>query len=265
MKAVLAGAKPILDLRIDESVQRAAMGPEAQAQSLKQIAAWLAKFSDPVGREIRVESVARGLQLPPDLVRRALGGGRASPSIQPAPLLKPAQPAGRPAQRPTPPLRRPEKLSPRDRTLLTALAWGNEFAPIFAEARAALPPELTAADLFDYPPARAWVGRLVGEPGYFELFRATPAEVLTADMDPQLRVVLTEACLSKTAPLEASEVRHALGRGVLRALERFSQSIQTAIADAEAKKDAGLEAQRKQEYLDVQRRIKEFSSFYDEA
>jgi hypothetical protein len=48
-------------------------------------------------------------------------------------------------------------------------------------------------------------------------------------------------------------------------LERISQRITKALALAEANKDAELEAKLKKEYLDCQRRIKEFSTFYDEA
>jgi DNA primase len=272
MKAVLAGAKPILDLRIEEAIADSRKGPEAQAQALKRIGGWLSRFTDAVGREVRVEAVARELQVPSPLVREAAGlkpGPGMHPSAPgraPGPVRNTPSPAPIPGNRPA---RRGggagSSLGGRDRILLTALAWGQEFASLFAEARAALPPELTAAELFDYPPAREWVARLVLEPGYFERFRASPGEVLSPEMDSQLRVVLTEACMAKTAPLESSEVRHALGRAVLRSLERFSQSIQAAIAEAEAKKDAGLEAKCKQEYLDVQRRIKEFSSFYDEA
>jgi hypothetical protein len=52
-----------------------------------------------------------------------------------------------------------------------------------------------------------------------------------------------------------------LGQVLGRTWARFSQQIKTALADAEAKKDAGLRAELMKEFLDVQRKMKEFSSF----
>ena len=57
----------------------------------------------------------------------------------------------------------------------------------------------------------------------------------------------------------------ALDRALARLWARFSQRIKTALAEAEAKKDAGLHSKLMKEYLDVQRKMKEFNSFYDEA
>ena len=95
------------------------------------------------------------------------------------------------------------------------------------------------------------------------------------DVDLQVRSILTEAWISgptKAHSTEAggdgdpeSELRGALNRGNARLWARFSQRIKLALQDAEAKKDAGLHARLSKEYLDVQRKMKEFISFYDEA
>ena len=66
------------------------------------------------------------------------------------------------------------------------------------------------------------------------------------------------------APAEA-DVRFALDRSIGRVWARFSQQIKAALAEAEAKKDAGLQSKLMKEYLDVQRKMKEFNSLYDEG
>ena len=70
---------------------------------------------------------------------------------------------------------------------------------------------------------------------------------------------------SQLLPNQEEEFRGALERGVARAWARFSHKIKAALADAEAKKDAGLQSQLMKEYLDVQRKMKELNKFYDEA
>jgi hypothetical protein len=66
-------------------------------------------------------------------------------------------------------------------------------------------------------------------------------------------------------PFAVRDFQVALDRAIARLWARFSQRIKTALAEAEAKKDAGLHSKLMKEYLDVQRKMKEFNSFYDEA
>jgi hypothetical protein len=84
-------------------------------------------------------------------------------------------------------------------------------------------------------------------------------------LDPQVRSTLTEAWVAQEALFERDDFKISLDKALGRLWARFSQRIKMALADAEAKQDAGLQDQLKKEYLDVQRRIKEFISFYDEA
>ena len=135
--------------------------------------------------------------------------------------------------------------------------------------------DLTLADLFDYFPARAFLARFLVDGDLPEGFSVPQAAAQDGETDPQVLSILTEAWVSgptKPRSTEAggdgdpeSQLRGALHRGVARLWARFSQRIKAALQDAEAKKDAGLHARLSKEYLDVQRKMKEFSSFYDEA
>ena len=324
MKAILAGARPLLDTRIDECILEAQQGPEARTLALKQIAGWLSIFKDPVGREIRMESVQKSLEVSRSLLERAMGEGQgyqaqvqtkrgpeairpnspiSSPKKSGGPVAPVANPVARP-QNPKPAMpsdsqqepppghpassssgenraqarpvprsggaatrnSRPKTvLSNRDKVLLGALVRGGQYAELMSNAQRSLPPKLLFADLFDYPPASEFVAALLEDPGFLENFRAGSDQVLQERIDPQVRSTITEALIAGEAPYQISEVKLALERGLKRALERFSQQIMAAIAEAQANKDAGLEAELMKEYLDVKRKIKEFTSFYDEA
>ncbi len=348
MQEVLASARPLLDARIDEAIRAAADGPEAVSQALKQIASWLARYKDPIGREIRVENVVQKLGVSRSLLEKAMGGGQVrgrggaqeirtvsqpqqSPPGPPGPSpmyppmhdeppfdpgYGPPEESGygdgfgdggfggqdfgrrrdqrqygdrknwrdgsnnsrrqgkwnkdgrRDAPRGAPglgPRRSKNEPSPRDKILLQALTKGGRAAELFQEAGGKLPSHMNLGDLFDSPPARHFAAQLCSEPGGLENFRANPASLFGLEVDEQVRSIVTEASMKDELPVEESEVRFALDRGVARAWACFSQQIKKALADAEAKKDAGLQSKLMKEYLDVQRKMKEFSSFYDEA
>jgi DNA primase len=221
-------------------------------------------------------------------------GGGPKPAARPQPLPQPLSQPKAPAPTPAPAAtggasRPPHPFAPRanssqsasqsgsrgaktvrelkggEKMLLQGLAKGGEFSELFAQIRTKLPPESTVADLFDYLPAREFVAALFTEPGKLERFRAMPESVLDDEMDAQVRSTLTEAWVSRDALFETEDFKMSLDKATGRLWARFSQRIKTALTDAEAKQDAGLHAELMKEYLDVQRKIKEFISFYDEA
>jgi DNA primase len=284
MAEILGAAQPLLATQLKSETLTAAGGPEARTQALKKVAGWLKRYTDPVGREVWLEEAIRGLGVSRALLDQAMGGrvtsgGGAASTVRVQPVSGVTRPgpipngatstrvvirsgavdgAGR-AAKPSRGLKGGEKI------LLQGLAKGGEFSTLFVEARSKLPREFTLADLFDYEPAKQFVGRLVTEPGYLELFRAAPERALDEELDPQVRSTLTEALVSQEPLFEKNDFQLSLDKGMGRVWARFSQRIKIAVAEAEAKQDAGLHAELMKEYLDVQRKIKEFISFYDEA
>jgi hypothetical protein len=166
-----------------------------------------------------------------------------------------------------------KKLTQSEKLLLTAIAQGGEMGRVLHEVRGKLPEAFKFEDLFEYPPAQAWVRDLLSRPGALESFRDSPD---LGELDPQLKTVLTEALVNAGEVSKLTldkdgqggpipELRAAATSAIGRAWARFSQHIKSALADAEAKKDAELHQRLMKEYLDVQRKMKDFTNLYDKA
>ncbi len=275
MASILGNTQPLLATRLKQEIQSAQQGPEARTVALKKVAAWLGRYQDPVGREVWIDEVERGLGVSRALLGQAMGKPlpevRASSarSMGSSSTTQRQWPNSGQGQRPTQGAR-PKgapltQLSSSDRLLLAGMARGGEFSALFAEAREKLPKSWTLDELFDYLPAREFITMLLNSPGVIERFRAAPETVLNEELDPQVRSILTEALVSSEPMVERDDFRVTLDRGLAKVWARFSHRITAALADAEAKKDAELHSKWMKEYLDVQRKIKEFNSFYDEA
>lgn len=274
MREILEKARPLLDVRMEEAISQARQSPEDRTQSIKRMASWLTQFNDPVGREVRLDWLQGQLGVSRELLQQAMGGRSAAPGPAPrAPRAPQRNPQGPQIQGNSPvvsrasqPARRsPNKLSAGEKVLLAGLAKGGECSVAFTGSMEKLPDGLTLADLFDYVPAKELIQqaeRSRGEEGPFGL----PQSLLTeASLDSQVRSILTEAWVGGETPFAVRDFQVALDRAIARLWARFSQRIKTALADAEAKQDAGLHSKLMKEYLDVQRKMKEFNSFYDEA
>lgn len=261
MKAILAGAKPLLDTRIDGAVLAAQAGPEARTQALKQIGAWLHRFKDPVGREVRLQSVQERLGVSRQLLDRAMGGTGGGTRQH-----HPSEPRGQPENQASQRVGRSTgKLPKAEKILLSAIVRGGELTDVLVHGRRQMPPKTGISDLFSYPPAKEFVAALWLEPGNFERLRNAPETFLTGEMDPQVRSTITEALVSGKTDSLLEEVQIAFHRRASDLWARFSHQIKVALTEAELKQDAELHSKLMKEFLDVSRKMKEFSCFYDEA
>ncbi|MCM2322591.1 MAG: DNA primase [Oligoflexia bacterium] len=290
MAGILKDAQPLVDVRIADAIRSSEQGSEARTLAIKQIGAWLAKYTDPVGREVRAQHVQTQLGISRELLERAMGPHNhgkptaAIPVVQvrkgPAPMVTSSQPPAhlpqnrgfqpRPTRARPQPSRPVQELGSAERILLCALVRGGEWTAHFEPTREALPPEVTLADLFEYAPARELVGEILKESHVSELNSLSQVpdaarRVLDRSGDATARSLLTEAWVAPTDSFEVGDLKRAMGRAMGRCWARFSQRIKDALAAAEAKKDAELHQKLMKEYLDVQRKMKEFTSFYDEA
>lgn len=285
LKKLIEEAKPLLDVRIEEAIHDARSGPEARTQAIKKIAGWLSKFKDPIGKDVRVEAVVSKLGVQRQLLERAMNPNQpytpqaAAPRPQSRPPYQQHQqqqqnypqqrpmgpPQGAPRSRSQQGSKKADKLSEFEKILLSSIAIGGEFTQILVDARRHLPPVMSLSDLFTYPPAKTFVAALVEVPGFFERLRQTPETVLQEIEDDQVRSTLMEALVSTHMRVTTQDVRLAAARMIEYAWAQFSHRIMADLAGAEAKQDGELQAKLMQEYLDVQRKMKELSSFYDEA
>lgn len=270
LTALLAQATPILDQKIEQCIGRSAKDNEAKVQAIKDIGGWLRSFSDPVGRDLRVAQVCKSLEITPQL----LMGGEFRRTAQAVPA------ATRPVKvRPqVNPSKSEFEFSPSERVLLAGLVnvtQPNLIQDLYREAKELIPSKLTLSDLFDYTFARAFVAQNLDTPDQalhtLKTANEAPDLLLGQVEDTQVRSILTEALMGQ-GPVgvqndedRTQAVKQALRKRAFKVWARFSHALKQALADAEAKKDAELRQKLMQEYLDVQRRMKEFNSFYDEA
>ncbi len=297
MEEILQMSKPLLDRRIDEAIQGSGQSAEAKTQAIKRVAGWLGRFTDPVGREVRVQLVQQKMGITRQLLQQAMG-----PVATPAPGAANSArggsvgfgaPQGNAAARGGPgsrPLAMPEQgranfsrpaairpqarvsnrkdapqLGGADRILMVGLARGGEAVKYLANFGARLPPGATFADLFEYPPAYHWAREWEESRGILAPVQVTPDQLTQVDLDPQVRSTLTEALVSADSPFEFRDFQIVVNRAIGRIWARFSQRIKESLAAAEAKQDAELQKKLNEEFLDVQRKIEEFNRFYDEA
>jgi DNA primase len=261
MAALLAGAEPLLDTRIEEEIRIALLGPEQRTQAIKRMGGWLARFKDPVGREVRAQLIQKRLNVSKDLIQTAMGKVSGSPNagiISKSSVNPPRPSVGSKLNR------KEVKMGQLDRILISGIVYGGEFPQLFAEAKRSLPPRMTLGDLFEYSAARDFMASLLNQPDRLEQLKVAPESFMDGNIDPQVRSLITEVLVSEVRPVSTDDFQGALSKSLAKKWARFSQHIKTAIADAELKKDAGLQAELMKEYLDVQRKMKEFSSFYDE-
>jgi DNA primase len=274
MREILAKARPLLDVRLEESISQARQSPEDRTQSIKRMASWLSQFNDPIGREVRMEWMQSQLGISRELIQQAMGGGAGRPAAgrpsgppairtQPSPRpLGPSKPASQAVSQRA---RSSGRLSAGEKVLLAGLAKGGECSVAFSQAMEKLPNETTLADLFDYGPAKEIVRQAERSQDGEAPIALSQALLLETSLDSQVRSTLTEAWMGGETPFAVRDFQVALDRAMARLWARFSQRIKTALAEAEAKQDAGLHSKLMKEYLDVQRKMKEFNSFYDEA
>lgn len=276
LRGLLAAARPVLDTRmeqvIEESVRQAAQigTAEAQTQALKQAGAWLARFQDPVGRELRIETLSQRLGVSRDLVMRAMGGTSTlnAPSQRPNPPQSPRLARQAPTQQRA--ARKPVTAS--EKILLQSLVnlERGEFAAVWEAARARMPVGVALSDLFEHPSAKSFTDSRPGSDDrnrpLSEVFRMSGGEAAAlnwSETDAQVRSIIAEAGVGKDLEFGKAELEHVLEHALGRVWARFSQQLRAALTEAEARNDSDSHARLLQEYLDVQRKMKEFKYFYD--
>src|SRR5262249_34556598 len=140
MEAILQAAKPLLDERLELAIHRSRDGSEARTQAIKQIAGWLAQYTDPVGREVRIDAVLGRMNISRELLEQAMGSvqgrGRGAPPIPsrvvsspPAvnrpsgarPVTAPAMPRPSRAGPPKQTFRVSSRVSPAEKMILSGL------------------------------------------------------------------------------------------------------------------------------------------------
>lgn len=280
LTALLQEAKPILDSRIEEVAQLATAGPEAKTQALKQIGSWLAQLTDPLGREVRLQSSAKLLEVSRQLLEKSLhasgyaGSTAGTPSestLSKSPTSARAKPASitsinRPQFDSKPERPREKKLSSWERMLFSAFLQdilskerGTPKSPEKTPQRVKFPPHMAIADYFDTPVIRSFVDNLLKSPESAGQFVQS---FLHSETNNPLTSLITEILVaddSQMSVADPEELEAVFERANSRMWQRFSREIRTKMTQAEVSGDMENHTLLMKEYLDIQRRIKEIN------
>jgi DNA primase len=161
--------------------------------------------------------------------------------------------------------RRPQ-IKPTDRQLMTFLAKFQEFKPTFIDVLQQLPKDSTLAVLFEDAEIQQWVASLGSAPAELETLELTPESVVDAPISQELRSLILEAMLAETQSVAAPQTKALLGsllnRGIHRSWAQFSQRIKQAMLDADQQQDMEKFRELSQQFLDLQRKLKDFEDSY---
>jgi len=261
MRAILAGAKALLDLRIDQAIVEAKKDSDLKTHALKTIAGWLNYYADPVGRSVRVSYVAKHLGLSENWLKEMFGQQAGTRQLERAPSRPPA---------PSVKTKKVDRLLSAERLVLCTLLFWKEFCGYWSQLFEGLPagtgPDVIFDDL-DATKLTEYVfftqGKLVPpfDPEWDIAVRL--GGYLSQNPDSPLSSLLARAEIEGLGRFMPQEVEFAFASLILKAWVRFSHKISKDLALAESRKDAVLQDKLLKDYLDVQRKIKELSRLYD--
>ncbi|MBS1958568.1 MAG: DNA primase [Bdellovibrionales bacterium] len=276
MQTWIAQAIPTLDQLIERTMRESEGDIEARSQAIKQIVAWLAMFTDPVGKSLRAQQFQQKYQIPSEALR-GLGGmiaapNRSNPGQNPQNMPQrgsvnasqrvapgPQNVAPQPQQ-----IRRKKPLPLADRQLLQYLVKFNEFGSNFAEARKQLPEKDSLSVLFEDSEVQAWVESIAKDPSGFARLKMAPESVMEGPISQELRSVIMEGLLSETVEGDKVALEKLLRHSTRKAWARFSHQLKAQMADADARQDTERFKELSEQFLDLQRKLKDFEESYVE-
>ena len=267
-------AKPLLDEAIDRLFRESENDVELRSQAIKQATTWLSSFTDPVGRAVRVDNLVKRWKVP----QGALGALASSmgPS-RPVPVdrgpqrsmpssrsdsLPPWLSDGPGSSGPSAPPRRRPPIPQFDRLLLPFLMKFGQYGRHFLEAKGELPEKDSYSVLFDDTEVQGFVRSLAASEGGFESLNLTPDTLLQFQISQELQSVIMEGLLQDDSPESDQQLQGYLRRAIYRSWARFSHMLKVQMAAADASQDMEKSRELAQQFLDLQRKLKEFEGSY---
>jgi DNA primase len=244
----IAEAAPLLDVSIEREFRESEGDLEKRSQAIKNAMRWLAAYSDPVGRAVRVSGLMERWRVP----REALG----SLAVSVRPVTGATRAPGAPATR------RRAPIPPAERQLLHYFVRFKDFGRAFTLAKQQLHEKDTLSDLFDDTEVRAWVQGLMGDPTGIQRLANAPESALPEGVSQELRTVIMEGLLQERVEGEERALGGLLKRAVYKAWARFSHRLKQEMAEADARQDMEKFKELSQQFLDLQRKLKEFEDSY---
>jgi DNA primase catalytic core len=261
MKKWIDAAFPLLDHRIEQELKASEGNVEQRSLAVKKISQWLETFTDGVGRALRVDQLIQKWRIPPT----ALGNlaqyagrpvpraeNRQAPSYQQQARTVPA--GNRGARRPA--------FTPYDRQLLHFLVKFEKFGPLFLEAKKQIPEKDSLSAFFDDTELKNWVQVISADPQGFEKLKANPETLLGESISQELQSVIMECLLQQDDQGDDVQLAVLLKKGIHKIWVRFSHELKHLMAAADASQDMEKFKELSQQFLDLQRKLKEFEGSY---
>ncbi len=261
LKAWINEPFPLLDHLVEQELKASEADVEKRSTTVKQITEWLQHYTDPVGRALRVDQLIQKWRIPPSAL------GALATSLRPAqPQGRPGLPQGNPSMprtsvTPQQGLRR-KPIGAHDRNLLHFLAKFNDFGSLFVEARKQLPEKDTLSVMFDDTEVQAWVQKMSEDPNGFTLLKLAPENLVNEAISQELRSVIMEGLLQESVPGEEESLKTLLKRGIHKSWARYSQRLKAQMAIADASQDMEKFKELSEQFLDLQRKLKDFEDSY---
>jgi DNA primase len=258
LKTWIEGARPLLDSSIERIFTESENDLEARSQAIKTAVGWLKSFNDPVGRSVRVSQLMERWRVP----REALGA-LAPDSASGRPVgNQPPRNVRQTAAQPQTPGRRRSPIPPSERQLLQFFVKFANYGKLFLLARQEMHEKNTLPDLFDDTEVRQWVRGLTEDPTGIQRLTHAPESVIQGEVSQELRSVIMEGLLQETVPGEEQVLGGLLKRAVFKAWVRFSHELKAEMVAADSRQDIEKFKELSEQFLDLQRKLKEFEDSY---
>jgi DNA primase len=254
LEQLLADAKPVLDFEIERLRIETEGDMEARAQAVKRVGQWLARYKDPVGQSLRVKDWVKKWDIPAQILKEF----QLSNSVQEL-AKKPATRSPMVGRKST------QAVSRQDLLLLSVFCRWDLFSALFAEARRKLPEKNTIADLWSDTRLVEWVREIFSDPSGFERWRQAPELCVPTEGDEQFRGLILSALLDPEPKMDEALAKSTIESAIRSCWARFSHQVKVQIAEADERQDSETSAKLLQQYLDLQRKLKEIESSNEES
>ncbi len=264
MKKWIESSFPLLDHQIETLLKKSEGNIEERSIAVKRITQWLESFTDEVGRAMRVDQLIQKWRIPSIALGKLgqVAGQRSSHQQGQQRPMPPRQDAmGRPMPTNPRPVRR-APFTPYDRQLLHFLVKFEKFGPLFLEAKKQIPEKDSLSAFFDDTELRAWAQRVVQNPEDFSKLKLSPESLLGESISQELQSVIMESILQEQAPGDEIHLEVLLKKGIHKIWVRFSHELKHQMAAADVSQDMEKFKELSQQFLDLQRKLKEFEGSY---
>ena len=120
----------------------------------------------------------------------------------------------------------------------------------------------TLPDLFDDAEVRTWVQGLLSDPTGLQRLNHAPESAIQGEVSQELRAVIMEGLLQEKVEGEENVLGGLLKRAVYKSWARFSHELKREMEAADQRQDSEKFRELSQQFLDLQRKLKEFEDSY---